>query len=411
MKFITNLDEKEYEAFLKTNPQKHFLQSFYWGKHQKNIFNKDYVLVGVKKDDKLISGAMLLKTKLYFNYSYFYAPKGLIVDYHDDEVLYFFIKNLKDFLKKEKAIFLTIDPDIIIRKNNEKIKENFKIIEKLKELNFKHTGFVQNFENRQPRFTFEIDLEKDYEKNFSRNVKRAIKKGEKTSITEIGDKNDLNKFIKLMEITENKKEFIAQDLNYYKSVYELFNEENIFRLYLGYINPIEIKKDLDNKLKELENELKSLIIKAKDSTINEKKNQIKGLKKELLEYENINESKIYLNAYLIMYYGDKGWFLYGGNNTKFLSTNSTYKTYLDILRDAKNLNIKTMDQFGTTGPDSDDENLKGIHNFKKGFGGDYLEFIGEFNLIIEPFLYKLFNIFVPLRRKIIRTIRKIKLRK
>ncbi|MEG1310175.1 MAG: peptidoglycan bridge formation glycyltransferase FemA/FemB family protein, partial [Bacilli bacterium] len=46
--------------------------------------------------------------------------------------------------------------------------------------------------------------------------------------------------------------------------------------------------------------------------------------------------------------------------------------------------------------------IYGLHNFKKRFGGEYTEFIGEFDLIINKFMYFVFNIIVPIRRKIVK---------
>ena len=40
--------------------------------------------------------------------------------------------------------------------------------------------------------------------------------------------------------------------------------------------------------------------------------------------------------------------------------------------------------------------------FKKKFGGDYVEFIGEFDLITNKFMYFVFNKLVPIYRNIIR---------
>ena len=44
----------------------------------------------------------------------------------------------------------------------------------------------------------------------------------------------------------------------------------------------------------------------------------------------------------------------------------------------------------------------GLHEFKKKFGGDYVEFIGEWDYILNPFMYFVFTKLVPIYRKIIR---------
>ena len=44
----------------------------------------------------------------------------------------------------------------------------------------------------------------------------------------------------------------------------------------------------------------------------------------------------------------------------------------------------------------------GLHEFKKKFGGDYVEFIGEFDYKTNHLMYFVFTKLVPLYRKIIK---------
>ena len=403
MEFITNLDKDEFESFALNHKYSHFLESYLWGEHQKKVLNKDYDLIGVKVNDKLVAASLILKTNLYFGYKYYYAPRGFLIDYSNKELLEFFTNSIKQLMKKDKAIFITIDPDVIYKRNYIIDDPRDVIFNNLKALNYKHTGFNHYFENMQPRFTFQIDITKDFEKDFSRNVKRAIKKGEQLSTTQIGTLEDLDTFYKIMQMTEEKKDFIAKSFNYYQELFKLFNDKYKLKLYMGCINTIKIKEDLNKQISLIEDELKSNL---KETTRLEKEKQLKRLNKELNEYQNVDDDNLCVNAYLIMYYHDKGWFLYGGNHNKFISSNSTYKTYLDILNDAKEHNIKIMDQFGTVSEIDENYHLMGIHNFKKGFGGDYIEFIGEFNLIQNKLLYKIFKTLIPIKRKIVRLLKK-----
>ena len=44
----------------------------------------------------------------------------------------------------------------------------------------------------------------------------------------------------------------------------------------------------------------------------------------------------------------------------------------------------------------------GLHEFKKKFGGDYVEFLGEFDYITNHFMYFVFTKLVPFYRKLVR---------
>ena len=71
-----------------------------------------------------------------------------------------------------------------------------------------------------------------------------------------------------------------------------------------------------------------------------------------------------------------------------------------IICDAKSENYDLIDFFGTTGADSEDNKIHGIHLFKKRLGGEYTEFIGEFHLITNKFIYFLYNKLIPIYRNI-----------
>ena len=87
------------------------------------------------------------------------------------------------------------------------------------------------------------------------------------------------------------------------------------------------------------------------------------------------------------------------NTSPFLTeTYSNYNTYLTHLEYAKNSGYKVYDQFGTIGDLSKDNPRLGLHEFKKKFGGDYVEFIGEFDYITKHFMYFVFTKLVPLYR-------------
>ena len=85
-----------------------------------------------------------------------------------------------------------------------------------------------------------------------------------------------------------------------------------------------------------------------------------------------------------------------------MSSYSNYKTYFEHLKYCHDNNIKIYDQFGTIGDLSPNNPRLGLHEFKKKFGGDYVEFLGEFDYIINHFMYFVFTKLVPFYRNMIR---------
>jgi len=431
MKFIENIDKKKYEKFVKNHKLKsHFLQSYAWGEFSRKSKNLIPHYVGlVDKEENLVATALLLEKKLPLGYSYFYSPRGFVIDFFDKKLLTEFVEKIKKYAKKKKSIFIKIDPDIIWRKENylgEEIqldnnpKEVFDILIKL---GFKHLGFTKNFETMQPRYTFRIDMNQsleEIESKFSKTTKQRINKAEQLNTkVRIGTIDDITTFSHLMDLTENRKDFVSHDLNYYKSLYEIYNKDNKMNLFIGAVNTKEIIEIYSKELEEVNDELIELSsneslsksAKVKKSELEKRKDKLKEYIKEYQDANDKYQEEIILNGHVIMEYGNKAWVLYAGNHNILMSSYSNYKTYFEHLKYCHDNNIKIYDQFGTIGDLSKENPRMGLHEFKKKFGGDYVEFIGEFDLVTNKFMYFVFNKLVPIYRNIIRKIAKKKKKK
>ena len=109
MKFIDNIELTEYEEFVEKNEYKsHFLQSSMWGEF--SSIDKGLIphYVGLKENEKLVCATLLLEKKLVFGYSYFYAPRGYVINFEDFNLLKTFTNELKKYVKKHRGIFIII---------------------------------------------------------------------------------------------------------------------------------------------------------------------------------------------------------------------------------------------------------------------------------------------------------------
>ncbi len=244
---LIELDKKRYENFMDTHKEiSHFLQSYYWGEFSKLKKNLTPYYLGLIDSKKKIQGiCLLLEKTLPLGFSYFYSPRGFILDYSNDEIFEEFTKKVITFIKKKKAIFLKIDPPIIIRSENylgeeEKLdNDSSSVLKKFEKLGFKHQGFTKNFETMQPRYTFRIDLTQSEEeiynhisKTTKQRIQKAIKLGTKVKI---GNTSDIETFYHLMLLTEDRKDFVSYSKDYYETLYKLFEKNNMVKLFLGYI--------------------------------------------------------------------------------------------------------------------------------------------------------------------------------
>ena len=90
--------------------------------------------------------------------------------------------------------------------------------------------------------------------------------------------------------------------------------------------------------------------------------------------------------------------------------NANYLVYDKMIMDAKDMEYDLIDFFGTTGQDSPDNPVHGIHLFKERLGGRYVEFIGEFDYVTNKFMYFVFTKLIPLYRKPLLMIRHFKVK-
>ena len=419
---LKNIDKEKFDTYVKEHKTKsHFLQSLSWGEFAKIKKGLTPHYLGlINENDELVGATLLLEKKLPMNFTYFYAPRGFVIDYNKKEIVREMTKRVVEFAKTKKAIFVKIDPDLIktqFNYLNEEIPnpQYEELFETLKEAGFKHQGFTKNFETMQPRYTFRVDLTQpmeEIEEHFSKTTKQRIAKAIKldTEVT-IGTKNDIDEFYHLMTLTESRKDFISYNKDYYETLYEIFNGNPSSKatLFLGKVHINKTIKALEKNLKNINNQISILPIdnlsksaKAKLTELTKQKDNINKEIEKFKEYKQEYGQEITLSAHMIIEYGDKAWVLYAGNHNIMTETYVNYNTYYEHLKYCKNKGIKIYDQFGTIGDLSKDNPRLGLHEFKKKFGGNYVEFIGEWDYITNKPMYFVFTKLVPLYRKIIR---------
>ena len=330
-------------------------------------------------------------------------------------------EKIVNFAKSKKAIFIKIDPDIIKRKENylgeeQKLTYNpEEIYKNLKELGWKHLGFTKNFETMQPRYTFRIDLEKpleEIESHFSKTTKQRIAKAIKLETeVSIGTKKEVPEFYHLMTLTETRKDFVSYNEDYYETLYEIMTGDPYANatLFLGKVHLNKTIKALEKTLKNINDQISIMPIdslsKSAKNKLTELTKQKENTMKEINKFKDYKQqygNTVTLSAHMIIEYGDKAWVLYAGNHNILTETYVNYYTYSEHIKYCKEKGIKIYDQFGTIGDLSSDNPRLGLHEFKKKFGGDYIEFLGEWDFVTNKLMYFVFTKLVPFYRNHIR---------
>ena len=407
MKFIEDIKKEEYTKFY-NQQHGHFMQSYAWGESNQKGRGQIPHYVGIKEDDKLLCAALLLERRSPFGLSYFYCPRGYLIDFDNKELLEFFTNNLRDFLKKHHGIYLRVDPEIEYQEiddNGNKVeggKNNYQLYDRMLSLGYRHTGFTKDFDNNQPRYTFKIDLTKDLEelrKQIHKSIQKKIKKTYEYDMV-FRESDDVSMFYQLLLKTSEKDNFEAYTYQYYKNAYETLKEDGLYKLFELVICPKTLYQKISEKLENLRKEIIEEDQKpTKLRQLEESKKRLEKEKNLLEEYKE--QEELVICSQMCALTKDTMWTLYIGNDEIGKEFYAVNRMYFEIIRYAKETNHKYLDLFGTTGDvEHTHKNLAGIHNFKKNFGGRYVEFIGEFDLVNKKILYKILPVFLKVYRKL-----------
>ncbi len=413
---LEKITSKEFKKWADKHPQITFHQTKEWADLKSNNNWDSHYLV-LKDKDKIVAGSLILsKTLPIVKKKMFYAPRGFLIDYHDKKVLKEFTKQIKEYAKKEKAIFIKIDPYVEYKEhdNNGQLVENGfnneDCVNNLKELGYKHFGFNLMQDTLQPRWMHVINTDRsldDVMKDMESKTRQILRKNEKSGIvTREIERDELPLFKEIMEHTSDRREFVDRPLSYYEAMWDSLHDSGILKILIGEIDFNLYEENTKKELEETEHNLKDRTYKHDKNILkmNEKKyeqankqdkDSIERLNKQLDKIKNYKKEygdKKTLGGILFLIYGNEVLSLYGGTDDNLMQFQSAYTIHFAGVKYAVENNYKKYNFYGITGDFRKENPLYGLYLFKKSFGGVVQELIGEFDLIVSPFWYHTYNI-------------------
>ncbi len=408
MNFVV-LSASEYSEFLKTNEQTSFMQTVELGELKKEFGSKVHY-VGIRENDKIIAGSMLLQDKTILGQSQFYAPRGLIVDYSDKALLSFFTAEVKKYIKKCGGFMLTIDPNVIYRIRSAEgdiIPENGandEAINNLLDLGYKHYGFNIYLDTLQARWCCRMTLDEDYETKKSRfskqtrkNINSCIKKG---LMVREGTIEDLDVMAEIFEATSKRRNFFYRSLSYYQKMYKHLKE--LMTIYIAYLDPNIYYEHtlglLNNAKANYESILKKMEkLTAGDRLIHQRDEALQQIEKYEKELEKVarfkedNPNGKDIGCLLSLRSGNEYLTLSSGVLYEYRNFTPKYLMYQHHIEEAYREGFKYCNFYGITGDFNPDNEYFGIYEFKRGFKPNVTEYIGQFELKCGGFydVYKL----------------------
>ena len=219
-----------------------------------------------------------------------------------------------------------------------------------------------------------------------------------------GNSDDVKAFHDTMKETAIRKKLYLEPLKFFMDYYTILNAHDMSDIYVAQADINVIRESYVDKMNNLKAEKEKLLLKPNAKTaarISEMDNQLSKFEREYQELENYKDEKIILSSVITAKFKDKVWLIHGGNKDCLQFLNANYHLYYGIMMDAKKEGYETVDFFGSEGKIDKNSDLYGIYLFKSRFGGDFDEFIGEFDFIIRPLINNIINYLLIKRRKIL----------
>ena len=351
---ISEQNKKEYNAVV-THP----LQSYEWGEFREKTGVK-IIRRGLLKNGKLVDGFTLTIHKIpKTKFTIGYLPKGNL---STTPVL----KELVRIGKEEKCIFLQLEPNL--RKNQESgirnQEENLIMFESL----IHNSSFIIHPSSHPlfTKFTFVLDISKSEDelmKNFHSKTRYNIRVAEKhnVKIEEQTSEEAFSQYLKLTEETTNRQKFFAHTPSYHTKMWETLGQKSGFRsLEPGGLNA--------------------------------------HLLTAVYNSAETNNKDVTLVSWILFVFHDYLYYPYGASSTKYRNVMASNLIMWETIKFGKKLGLKYFDMWGALGnpPDTKDP-WYGFHKFKEGYGPTHTEFVGSYDMVINPPLYQLYKVADKLR--------------
>lgn len=411
MKIIT-LKKEEFDNFSNNHKYNSYYQSSNYADFA--VMNDQYsvhYLGFVDDSSRLIGAALLLYKPLFWGYKYAYSPRGLLIDYENDTIVNEITQELKKLLKKQKFLFVTIDPLIVASerdKNGKIIKFNNtvnRILTNFKQNDYDHLGFNLYNESKLPRWNVIAKLNNDGRtiyNNFDPMVKEKISYSSSIGIEVEEDiDKDIDKFYEIIKPAYGKR-----GKKYFTNLASAFGPSNQLKIFYAKLSTKKYVENV-NKLYATEEEKNielANIIQSGDTikyniqkAIADKMTSdrlLHNYKKDIVVSTKLlksNPEGIICGAALVVEDAHGINILLNYSNKNYAQYNADTVLTYEIMKYYGKLGYKYINIGAVTGNFNSSSKFYPILESKLGFNSSILEYIGEFNMVFNPTMYSIYK--------------------
>ncbi|MDD5152829.1 MAG: peptidoglycan bridge formation glycyltransferase FemA/FemB family protein [Candidatus Pacebacteria bacterium] len=294
---------------------------------------------GAFEDGKLVAVSLLIVEPARRG-KYIAVPAGPIMDWNNKPLREAVVKDIKNIAQDESCVFVRIRPAISPSEEN---------LQMFKELGLR---FAPTFLHAE--LTMRVDLHNSLEtllSNMRKQTRAMVRKAEKVGVKVTSTTNPLalKQFYELQMETATRQGFVAFSYRFLYEQFRVFAEAGLVKLYTATF-----------------------------------------------------EDKILAQAFII-FYGSESAYHYGASTDEGRKYPGAYAIQWEVMKEAKERGMHYHNFWGVAREDEKNHRFYPISIFKRGFGGEELEYLHAHDMIINKSRY-LLNYIVEYARKVFRRV-------
>ena len=361
----------EWDAIIAALPNPHLLQTAEWAQVKAILGWKPFYLVWseengkpvihtnqIPKGARFLAAALILQRSLTLGgigtgLSVLYAPKGPLLNWEDSNLRERVIADIEAFARKQRAIFIKIDPDVCLgtgdpSNTDSTLNPDGVIVEK----SLQSTGWRSSKDQIQFRNTVLIDLTGSEDELLMRmkqktryNIRLASRKGIRVRT---GTPADYPLLYRMYAETSLRDGFVIRDEKYYHQVWNAFTPPE---------QTIPAHPYTQSLIAEVDGE------------------PVAGV--------------------FLFIFARKAWYLYGMSRDTHREKMPNYLLQWEAIRLARSHGCLVYDLWGAPEVFSDSDSMWGVYRFKEGLGGITTRYLGAWDYPVRPTLYTLYTTTLP----------------
>ncbi|GAB4498326.1 MAG: peptidoglycan bridge formation glycyltransferase FemA/FemB family protein [Anaerolineales bacterium] len=344
-------------------PDPHFLQTYEWGQVKAKYGWAPYYAVWTEDGKfsvsssyqlpftKVVAASLILKRTAFRRFSIFYAPKGPLMDWTNEPLRMRVLDDLQSFAKKQGAIFLKLDPDVVLGRgvpvSVDEVTENSG---QAVRSDLKRRGWVESSDQIQFRNTVMVDLsasEEDILMRMKQKTRYNVRLAEKKGVTvRVGKIEDLGMLYKMYAETSVRDGFVIRDEEYYLTVWKLFMSAAVS----GQPSAVPLIAEVDGEA---------------------------------------------VAAIFLFMFAGRGYYVYGMSRNAHREKMPTYLLQWAAMKHAKAHGCLTYDLWGAPDVFDESDSMWGVYRFKEGLGGEVVRTLGAYDFAPSRFWYSMYSDVMP----------------